>query len=97
MQDQATTAATIDVRAIAPRELHPSIFLAFGKLAAGQAMDLVNDHDPRPLYYQFQEELPGQFTWSYLENGPAQWRVRIQKQRAPGHGSGQCCGACGGA
>ncbi|MDR7525880.1 MAG: DUF2249 domain-containing protein, partial [Armatimonadota bacterium] len=45
----------------------------------GEAFELVNDHDPKPLYYQFAAELPGQFTWQYLEQGPEVWRVRIGK------------------
>lgn len=67
----------IDVRAIEPRERHPLIFDTFGKLAAGESFELVNDHDPKPLYYQFEAEHTGQFTWDYLEDGPEVWRVRI--------------------
>jgi uncharacterized protein (DUF2249 family) len=40
---------------------------------------LVNDHDPKPLYYQFQAELGPIFTWDYLETGPEVWKVRITK------------------
>lgn len=86
---------TVDVRTIVPRERHPLIFATFRGLAADEAMELVNDHDPRPLYYQFQAEMPGKFTWDYLENGPDVWRVRITRT-AGGHGNGQCCGSCGG-
>ncbi|MHB1250237.1 MAG: DUF2249 domain-containing protein [Polaromonas sp.] len=39
----------------------------------------MNDHDPKPLYYQFDAEHPGEFTWDYLESGPETWRVRIGK------------------
>jgi uncharacterized protein (DUF2249 family) len=87
--------STVDVRQIAPRDRHPLIFSTFRGLAANGAMELVNDHDPRPLYYQFQAELPGQFTWDYLDNGPDVWRVRITKLAA-GHSDGRCCGSCGG-
>jgi uncharacterized protein (DUF2249 family) len=38
---------------------------------------LVNDHDPRPLRYQFEAQYAGEYTWEYLEAGPAVWRVRI--------------------
>ncbi len=38
---------------------------------------LVDDHDPKPLWYQFKAEYPGVFTWDYLETGPKTWRVRI--------------------
>ena len=87
--------ATIDVRSIAPRERHPLIFSTFRGLATGQAMELVNDHDPKPLYYQFQAEMPDTFRWDYLEAGPDTWRVRIGKLATP-HTNGQCCGSCGG-
>ena len=40
-------------------------------------MQLVNDHDPKPSYYQFQAEMPGEFSWNYLESGPDNWRVSI--------------------
>jgi uncharacterized protein (DUF2249 family) len=67
----------IDVRTIAPRERHPLIFSTFGQLAAGEAFLLVNDHDPKPLYYQFKAEHDGTFQWDYLEQGPEVWKVRI--------------------
>ncbi len=71
----------LDVRQIPPPQRHPLIFGTFEALAPGQAFVLVNDHDPKPLYYQFQAELAGQFTWEYLERGPEVWRVRIGKAR----------------
>ena len=75
----ADTARTIDVRTIAPRERHPLIFDTFRSLTPGAAFFLVNDHDPKPLYYQFQAEHHGQFKWEYLESGPDVWKVRIAK------------------
>ena len=92
-------APRIDVRTIAPRDRHPLIFSTFNSLAAGQAMELVNDHDPRPLYYQFNAQMPGQFNWEYLEHGPEVFRVAITRtQDAPAADSaGSCCGGgCGG-
>lgn len=71
---------TVDVRTIIPRERHPLIFRTFDELAKGDAFELVNDHDPKPLYYQFQAEHAGAFAWSYLEQGPEVWRVRVTKQ-----------------
>lgn len=84
----------IDVRAIAPRDRHPLIFSTFRALAAGEALELVNDHDPQPLYHQFQAEMPGRFGWDYLQAGPDVWQVRITK--LAGTGGGSCCGCCGG-
>jgi uncharacterized protein (DUF2249 family) len=74
------TITTIDVRTIVPRERHPLIFDTFGKLDAGGAFLLVNDHDPKPLYYQFKAELGDVFQWDYLEQGPEVWKVRIARR-----------------
>lgn len=71
---------TIDVRTIIPRERHPLLFKTFDDLAAGESFELVNDHDPKPLYYQFMAERPGELGWEYLEEGPETWRVVLTKQ-----------------
>ncbi len=75
------TENTLDVRETIPRERHPRIFTAFQNLKPGETFVLINDHDPKPLYYQFQAELTGQFSWDYLEQGPDVWRVRIGKAK----------------
>ena len=72
----------LDVRNIVPRERHPLIFRTFGALAPGKDFVLVNDHDPKPLYYQFQAEIGPQFDWEYLEQGPETWRVRIARRQS---------------
>ncbi|GAB4575690.1 MAG: DUF2249 domain-containing protein [Anaerolineae bacterium] len=69
----------IDVRTVPPRDRHPLIFDTFDALALGQGFELVNDHDPKPLYYQLLHERPDQFTWEYLEQGPEVWRVAIHR------------------
>lgn len=76
---EAAPGRVVDVRRLPPVQRHPLIFQTFHALRAGEAFELVNDHDPKPLYYQFAAELPGQFTWEYLEQGPEVWRVRIGK------------------
>lgn len=75
----STQARTLDVRVIPPREKHPAIFQTFAALAPGESFVLVNDHDPRPLRYQFEAEHQGEFEWNYLEQGPVVWRVEIAK------------------
>jgi uncharacterized protein (DUF2249 family) len=70
---------TVDVRQIPPPQRHPLIFQTFDDLQNGEAFELVNDHDPKPLYYQFKFEREGHFTWDYLEEGPKVWRVRVGK------------------
>ena len=69
----------IDVRVIPPVQRHALIFKTFEALGSGEKFELVNDHDPKPLYYQFSAERAGEFTWDYQEQGPQVWRVYIGK------------------
>ena len=68
---------TLDVRSEAPARRHSLIFETFEALAPDGGFILINDHDPKPLYYQFAAERAGTFSWDYLEQGPERWRVRI--------------------
>lgn len=72
----------LDVRVIPPREKHPAIFATFDALGMGESFVLVNDHDPKPLRYQFEAEHGGRYGWMYLEEGPAVWRVKISRMAA---------------
>lgn len=73
----------LDVREEPPIRRHTLIFETFDGLQPGTAFELVNDHDPKPLYYQFAAEHAGTFSWDYLESGPVVWRVRIGRVAAP--------------
>ncbi len=79
---EASTDPTLDVRSEPPARRHTLIFENYAALAPGSAFELVNDHDPKPLYYQFEAEHTGQFSWDYLEQGPEVWRVRIGRPAA---------------
>ena len=79
----STKDGILDVRTEAPKRRHELIFETFGTLAPGNGYVLVNDHDPKPLRYQFEAENAGEFTWQYLEQGPEVWRVRIRRIAAP--------------
>ena len=93
----AHTATRIDVRALETRERHPTIFKAFESLAPREAMELVNDHDPWPLFLHFQAQFPRRFQWEDLERGPQTWRVRITSLPSTAGEAGTCCGGgCGG-
>ena len=91
-----TIARTLDVRQISPRDRHPTIFSTFASLAAGEALLIVNDHDPAPLRHHFEATMPGAFGWEYVARGPAEWRVAITRLDTERSHS-PCCGACGGA
>lgn len=72
-------AKIINVPDYAPREKHLTIMNAFEELKTGEFMQIINDHDPKPLQYQFMVERPNQFSWKYLEEGPETWKVAIGK------------------
>jgi regulator of cell morphogenesis and NO signaling len=75
------TLQTLDVRIIEPRFKHYTIFKTFDELENNESFVIVNDHDPKPLYYQLMAERPGTFGWEYQMNGPVEWRVKISKQQ----------------
>jgi uncharacterized protein (DUF2249 family) len=70
----------LDVTVIIPRDRHPVIFTTFDEMKKGESFVLVNDHDPKPLYYSFLHEREGLFAWEYLEQGPTVWKVMISKK-----------------
>src|SRR5699024_12859953 len=61
---------------------HELSFEHYHALGPGEAFMLVNDHDPQPLYYQFDAEHTDEFTWEYTEEGPTVWQVRIGRSGA---------------
>lgn len=75
------TTVQVDVRNLAAPQRHPVIMEQFHALKSGESMELINDHDPKPLYYQFSAEFPGTFQWNYVEEGPEKWRVIITKKQ----------------
>lgn len=79
--DAPTTreAPELDVREVPPARRHQIIFTAYHALPPAGGFVLVNDHDPKPLRYQFEAEHRDEFTWQYLQSGPRVWKVRIGK------------------
>jgi len=75
-QDQATV-IDLDLRPLPPPQRHKQIFEKWSALPAGGALRITNDHDPKPLYYQFEAEHEGEFTWDYEQQGPSDWIVMI--------------------
>jgi uncharacterized protein (DUF2249 family) len=48
---------TLDVREIPPPERHPKIHDAFAEMDSGEVLEIVNDHEPKPLFYEMQAEV----------------------------------------
>jgi regulator of cell morphogenesis and NO signaling len=77
---EALTDDILDVTLIEPRLKHPVIFERFDELKEGENFIILNDHDPKPLYYQLLGERGNVFTWEYLESGPEWWKVKISRR-----------------
>ena len=73
---------TLDATKIEPRFKHATIFQTYEDLEPGDYFILQNDHDPKPLYYQFNAEKTNEFGWEYLQEGPDVWEVKISKVKA---------------
>lgn len=73
-------AATINATEYPPQLKHKVIFETFDRLKSGEAMLLINDHNPIPLRYQFESMHPDRFTWEYLQEGPEVFQVKIGKK-----------------
>lgn len=69
----------LDVRELPHAERHTMIFGLLERLRPGQALVVVNDHDPQPLRYQLNAMWPGRFEWEYRDRGPVVWRVAIRR------------------
>src|SRR5579875_1590781 len=69
----------LNVTELQPAIKHPTIFEWFDVLQPGQAFYILNDHDPKPLYYQMLAIRGKVFDWKYEEKGPQIWKVLIKK------------------
>lgn len=76
------TVVDLDVRELIPRERHATIFARFDALTPGETLRLINDHDPKPLYYQLMAERSEMFAWEPEQQGPEVWVIRIRKTAA---------------
>jgi uncharacterized protein (DUF2249 family) len=72
----------LDVRDLPPARRHEQIFAAYDDLEGGTGFVLVNDHDPKPLYHQFEAETGPEFRWEYRQKEPGEFRVLIGKTEA---------------
>jgi len=73
------TVIDLDVREMIPRGCHSTIFARFDALNTGETLRPINDHYPKPLYYQLMAERPGVFAWEPEQQGPEVWVIRIRK------------------
>ena len=74
----------IKVADIDPRHRHTILFRLFEHLAADASLQIIVDHDPKPLHFQLEARHGSRCNWAYLEKGPDIWRVRLRLLAAGG-------------
>ena len=70
---------TLDLRPMPPFERHEKIFQTWDSLGPCDTLKITNDHDPKPLRYQFEVEYKDKYAWDYKQKGPKDWVVEIKK------------------
>ncbi|WP_136715594.1 DUF2249 domain-containing protein [Halorientalis salina] len=72
----------LDLREIPPPERHPKIFDAFEDVESGEALTLVNDHEPAPLYHQMAAEIDAFDAEGYTVDrvGPEEFVATLPKK-----------------
>jgi uncharacterized protein (DUF2249 family) len=76
------TERVIEVADIEPRFRHNIIGRLFEHLAPGHSLQIVVDHDPQRLRFHLDLAFGELCDWTYLEQGPDVWRVRLLHRRA---------------
>ncbi|WP_336003377.1 DUF2249 domain-containing protein [Halorientalis halophila] len=76
------TGTRLDIREIPPPERHPKIFQAFEDLDSGEALTIVNDHEPTPLYHQMAAEVESFDAENYVVDrvGPEEFVATLPKK-----------------
>lgn len=76
------TDTTLDVRDIPPADRHPKIHGAFADLDSGETLTLINDHDPKPLFYEMQAEVEDFDADGYTveHRGPEEYVATLPKR-----------------
>jgi uncharacterized protein (DUF2249 family) len=72
-------ALELDMRRVPMLQRQAMIMEAWQELAGGRTLRLINDREPKPLYFLFKATQRGKFEWSYEKQGPEEWVVAIRK------------------
>lgn len=81
MSSTAVESCTVDIRTLGGCvERKACVLKTFDSLVTGESVVVVNDHMPNGLHHHFQEQRPGQFDWTALEEGPEVFKVRITRR-----------------
>jgi uncharacterized protein (DUF2249 family)/hemerythrin-like domain-containing protein len=78
--EPAPPTVELDMRAVPLLKRQARILSAWKELPAGGLLRLINEREPRPLYYLFQATQRGRFEWCYEKEGPEQWIAVLRKR-----------------
>jgi uncharacterized protein (DUF2249 family) len=79
MSDISQDETVLDVRKLEPQQRHAIVQRLIDRLGRGRSLQLIADHNPRPLRGYFEMVHGDEAQWSYLEEGPQVWRVRLAR------------------
>lgn len=76
------TTDRLDLREMPPPERHPNIHDRFAALDPGESLVIVNDHDPKPLFYELSAEVPEFDAENYTveQVGPTEFHATLPKK-----------------
>ena len=74
----------LDVRPLPPTRKAATVLATFDRLDAGESFVLVDNRDPDAVCARLDAERSDQGRWTYLQDGPYVWHVRIERHRASG-------------
>mgnify|MGYP000017513231 CR=1 FL=1 len=72
----------LDLRDVSPPKRHPLIHEAFDEMDSGDTLTIVNDHEPKPLFYEFQAEVEAFDVDGYEveKTGPNEFEAELPKE-----------------
>jgi len=79
MTDTATQDIQLDVRGLPCVNRRAIIFGGFDRLAEGESLIVINDHEPVGLRGHFEDIVPGRYRWEALPRTDEAFRVRITR------------------
>ena len=88
--------ATLDARQLSLENSYSRLQSAFSLLSTGATLQVLSEQEPEALKARLLSDVPAQFAWDVLTEGPDMWRIAVTRLQ-DGHGPNGCCGVCGGA
>ncbi|GAA0522821.1 Uncharacterized conserved protein [Halorubrum aquaticum] len=73
---------TLDVREIPPVDRHTKIHEKFEAMEPGETLTIVNDHEPKPLFYEMAAEVPSfdEDAYEVYEESPGEFVADFPKR-----------------